>query len=622
MRFGLAIASLVIAGFLLILGIGQRTFLAGPSEIVYSVDAARNADYAVIPAAELSAVPGQANVVVTGAEGFAAVGSRADVEAWVEPFSRTELLTSTQEKRLAGDVVSGDRAGLDEDELAALEEIDPAGSDLWLDEQRGTGRMAVSASEDQSILLRTGGGSSVTVNWVQDLRTPFAGPLLVAGGAFAILGLVLYLLAVDHDRRGLGPRRGRKGPLLGIRSSFSRTKRRPPAGEPAESGKGSAASADPGAAAGANERRALRRLSVPSMGLAAVLLLSGCSASYWPDFSQQEAAKTEAGDANGSQGAPVPVVQAQIDRILADVSKVAGEGDDALDAQLLKTRFDDDALAQRAANYQIRAAVPDYEVALPRITDEQLDYELVQSTEGWPRTLFVTVASETVAKATEDEDDGSSDQAASAKPASPSLALVLTQESAHDNYLVSRIFALRGGIAMPAAAPSDEGTALLADDLASLVLPPGEVGEAYAKLLAGDTESEQSELFDVADDTVLAKSGAAWVSSAKQAATDGGYDVSYGVTAAPSENPITSLSTGVGGALVATTVLERRVEEQSGSYQPKAVGAVAAISGLSGAQKRIVSTLAHQLLFFVPSGTSGDKIQLLGYTTELVGATN
>ena len=40
MRFGLAIASLVLAGILLILGIGQRTFLAGPSEIAYAVDEA------------------------------------------------------------------------------------------------------------------------------------------------------------------------------------------------------------------------------------------------------------------------------------------------------------------------------------------------------------------------------------------------------------------------------------------------------------------------------------------------------------------------------------------------------------------------------------------------------
>jgi hypothetical protein len=73
---------------------------------------------------------------------------------------------------------------------------------------------------------------------------------------------------------------------------------------------------------------------------------------------------------------------------------------------------------------------------------------------------------------------------------------------------------------------------------------------------------------------------------------------------------------------VATTVLESRVEKQAGDYQPKAVGAFEALSGLSGRQEQMVSVVAHQLLFFVPSATSGEKIQLLGYTTELVEAKN
>lgn len=611
MRFGLAIASLVLAGILLILGIGQRTFLAGPSEIAYAVDIAPNADYAIIPAAELGAVPGQANVVVSGSNGFAAVGSAVDVEAWAAPFPRAELSAEAKEKRLAGEVVPAERTELDPEEL---EKIEPAGSDLWIEEQDGPGRLPVTADADDAILVRADGGDSVSIAWVQDLRTPFAGPLLVAGGFFALLGIVLYLLAVDHDRRGLGPRRGRRGPLIGIRDWLFGSRSRASAenrGTAPEAPR-RAGGAGPRDGTGRAERRALRRLSAPVLGLTMLVALSGCSASYWPDLSRADE-QAESSEAASSKVAPVPVTRTQIDRIVADVAAVAGESDEALDAEALASRFDGDALAQRAANYRIRAAVTDYEVALPRITDEQLDYKLVQSTEGWPRTLFVTVASESSAPEADEQEEAA---------ASPSLALVLTQESPHDNYLVSRIFALRGGIAMPAAAPSEEGTALLADDLASLVLPPGEVGESYARLLAGDTGSEQAELFDVTGDTVLEKSGAAWVASAQQTATDGGYDVSYAVSAAQSDAPVTSLSTGVGGALVATTVLENRVEEQSGSYQPKAVGAVAAISGMSGAQKRIVSTLAHQLLFFVPSGTSGDRIQLLGYTTELVGATN
>ena len=356
---------------------------------------------------------------------------------------------------------------------------------------------------------------------------------------------------------------------------------------------------------------------------AVVLTLSGCSAAYWPEFSQDETTEAAPEEAPVTNRAPVPVTETQIDRIVRDVARVAGAGDDALDAVALESRFRGDALAQRKANYQIRTSVPDYEVRLPRITDEQLDYELVQSTEGWPRTIFVTVASELPSTGAEEAAPAEGEEDAAAEPTpSPSLAMVLTQRNPHENFKVSRLFALRGGISMPPAAPVEEGTARLADDLKGLVLPPGEVGPAYAAILAGGPEVEQAELFDLEGDSVIAKSGAAWVATARQSATDAGTDVDYSVSAAQSDGTIVSLSTGVEGALVATTVRETRVEAQTGDYQPTAVGAFAALSGLTGRHERLVSVVAHQLLFFVPSEASGDSIQLLGYTTELVEANN
>lgn len=631
MRFALAIASLVVAGILLILGIGQRTFLAGPSEIVYSADLPASANFAIISGDQFDAVPGQSNIVVTGPEGFAAVGSTTDVEAWIAPLEHAELVADPEEQTLRGSLVPAqsddvEQDSQEEESSSAGEEdeseedgpaLDPRGSDLWLVEQDGAGRMPISLVEDQSVLVQAPSGSKVSVAWVQDVRTPLAGPLLVAGGLFAILGLVLYLLAVDHDRRGLGPRRGRKGPLPGLRRWL---------GEPRKA-RGSKSSAGDDARGSSTERRIVRPLALPVVGLATVLVLSGCSASYWPDFSPPKESETPVEETVPTTVAPVPLTPAQIDRIVVDVATVAGEADDARDPEILASRFANDALAQRRANYTIRSAVSDYEVSLPRITEDHLDYDLVQSTEGWPRTLFVTVASE--APGAQSSEDDSSDtegenegSEVDAPPASPSLAMMLTQTGPHENYRVGRIFALRGGISMPPAAPVEEGTARLADNAQNLVLPPGEVGTAYAAILTGDTESEQAALFDVEGDTVIAKSGAAWVATAKQSASDAGTDVEYSVSAAQSDTPIVSLSTGVGGALVATTVLESRVEEQTGDYQPTAVGAFAALSGLSGRHERLVSVVAHQLLFFVPSATSGDKIQLLGYTTELVEATN
>ena len=607
MRFGLAIASLVISGILLLLGLGQRTVFAGPDEIVYSASTAAQPEaqqYAVITADQFSAVPGQANLMLGGTDSFAALGSRADVEAWVAPLAHVDLVADAEKKQLRSDPVAAQSSDLNDAQVQAL---DPRGSDLWLSEQ-GSGRVPVSLADDQAMLVRVGGGDAVSVIWSQDDRTPWAGPLLVAGGVFALIGLLLYLLAVDHNRRGLGPRRGRSGPLIGIRNMLGGSK-----GSTGTKGTGTPGPKRSGAA---------KFVAAPVLGLAALLALSGCSANYWPEIGARPAADQSSAD-DHAVVAPVPILQAQIDRIVENVASVAGEGDDALDAKVLASRFSGDALEQRTAHYKIRSKVSDYEVVLPRITAKQLDYELVQSTEGWPRTVFATVASEApepVADKKADKKTTATSTAAEEPQASPSLAMILTQSGPHENYHVTRIFALRGGISMPAAAPAEEGTALLPDDLKTLALPPAQVGADYAKVLAGGTGVAQAVSFDLTDDTIIAKSGAAWVAAAKKSARKDKFDVKYSVTAAQTSTAITSLSTGVGGALVATTVLESRIEKQAGKYQPKAVGAVTALSKLKGAQKRIVSKVSHQLLFFVPSDASGEKIHLLGYTTELVGA--
>jgi len=637
LRYLLAIAALVLAGVMLLLGIGQRTFLAGPAEIRYDVVASSDAGYAVIEGDAFANVPGQANVVVAGESAFIATGADRDVRAWVEPFDHLELVAEPAERAFTAVPVNGVLPAADdaddesadaadgEDEPQAKEPIDPRGSDLWTEERSLEGgeasgelRMPVRMDDDKAVIVATNGvdplPADIAVVWVQDRNTPWAGPLLVAGAVLALVGGVLYLLAVDHDRRGLGPRRGRKGPLLGIRNMFSRRGEKSPQSQ--------------GAAGESKGARLDSRVAVPALGVALVLGLSGCSASYWPQFG--EPVEQEVVEEAPAAVAPVPVTKAQIENIIERVSKVASESDDALSAEELQARFVGDALAQRTANYTIRNAVPDYAVIPPRITAEPLDYQLVQSTEGWPRTLFLTVASE---RGTSDDNEGaeSEDDEAKTEPeSSPSLAMTLTQESPHDNFMVSRVIALRGGISMPQAAPAEEGTALLAQDLESLLLPPGEVGAAFASVLQDGEESEQFELFDLGEDRILENYGKARTAQTKaqaeeQAAEDGEtMSMVYSVTARQGDEPAVALSTGVGGALVATTVIEQQImDSDGGRHKPQAAGAVSALSGLEGQQERIVQVLAHQLLFFVPSKVDEDaKIQLLGVTSELVGAGN
>ena len=644
MRYVLAIAALVLSAVLLVLGIGQRTFLAGPSEIVYPVDEVDGSSYAVIPGEVFAEVEGQPNVVVSGENAFAAVGQARDVAAWVQPFDHQTIdlnpaaqslitipIAGKPAEALPGDESSPEEAPADEGEDAEIAQLDPRGSDLWLEErstnpveddsedpaEAPTGdqtlRMPVNSNGSTSVLIAADGTDpappSISVSWVQDRDTPWAGPLLAAGGLFALIGGILYLLAVDHDRRGLGPRRGRKGPLQGIRNMFDRNSRR--------GGKDSAT--------GGKVHRTRGRTGPIVIALAGLVALSGCSPSYWPDFSDEVI--EEVPDDEQQQSAPVPVTEGQLDNILSGIAAVAEEADDSLDVEVLEDRFRGAALEQRSANYTIRAEVPDYDVLPPQITDESLDYELVQSTEGWPRTIFATVASQPEGDAATDGAEGDSEQSEDVsdeeESSSPSLALVMKQDSPHDNYLVSNVITLRGGIAMPAAAPATEGTAVLADDLQSLVLEPGRVGEEYARILAEGATEEDGDLFDLEGDALVERSGRAWVAQAQEAADAEDQTVQYSVSAEQSDHPIVSLSTGVGGGLVTTTVIEERTESAGeGNWKPTAVGSVTALSGLEGRQERLIRQVAHQMLFYVPGKDSGEQIQILGATSELVGARN
>lgn len=647
MRHVLAIAALVVAGLLLLLGIGQRTFLAGPAEIRFPVDTQSDTGYAIIDARELAQVPGQANVVVRGDTAFVATGATRDVRGWAEPFSHAELTVDAKTKSLKTALI----APAVVDEAAGEEQVrplDPRGSDLWLEERAVEAvaadepanetdalRVPVALAPDQSVIIASNGvdpmPADLALVWAQDRKTPWAGPLLAAGGLLALVGGVLYLLAIDHDRRGLGPRRGRRGPFQGLRNAFSRggkaaaTPTTPVAADPAAADPvanepaGNSPSEDAGS--GTRERTALagpawgrsrsRRLALlPAVGVTLALGLSGCSASYWPQFGEQPAAQTPTEKPVQSNVAPVPVTDAQITRIVKSVAESAGAADDALDPELLAPRFSGDALAQRSANYTIRAAMPDYAVLPPRLTSEQLDYTLVQSTEGWPRTLFVTVASKA--------GDGSEE-------ASPSVALIMQQQNPHENFSVTRDIALRGGISMPQAAPAEEGTAVLADDLETLVLAPGKVGDAYAALLQDGTETEDAKLFNLEGDTLLENYGLVRAATAQADSDAKGQTMKFSALAHQGELPVTALSTGAGGALVATTVIEEQVvDADGGRYKPQAKDAVTALSGLSGEQDRLVQQVAHQLLFFVPSKADemNGKIELLGVTSELVGATN
>jgi hypothetical protein len=369
-RYFLAIVSLALGAVLMLLGLGQRTFLAEPTEVVATNSDVSEVDYAVISEKQLSSVEGTPVLKVPGDDVMIAYAKTSDIDAWLAPVGYTKLNYDAESKSLIGEEVQPEEAEDESADAAAPEWQNPHGSDLWVDETASKSKAGLNEKlqlkPGQSVLISSTKkgpiGTNVSVDWSRSLDTPWAGPLLAGGAILAVLGVILYILGVDHDRRGLGPRRGRRGALLGLRDSLRVKKKVDPR--------------HPGV-----------KSVVAGVGLTGALLLAGCSPSYWPQFQKQD--QEQGGD---SDSAASPVTDKQLERIVHQVSSTAIQADKKLDPEILKKRFAGDALKQRTANYKIRKSVDDYGVKPPFILDERLGYELIQSTDEWPRTIFVALS--------------------------------------------------------------------------------------------------------------------------------------------------------------------------------------------------------------------------------------
>lgn len=631
MRYFFAILSLVIAAVLIVLGIGQRTFLAGPSAVREDLPVtSADSQYLVVPAETFTLHKGNPSVILHGEDVFFSFAHDRDVLGWVEPFAYETIAVDGEGEGLTGQAVEppqpeardvdgdgedveesrGEEAPESDDSVAT---IDPRGSDLWLAEYEGDTslKVAVSLEDDQSVLITSGEGDRLPTEayilWAQERHTPLAGPLLLTGTLFGALGAVLYLFALDHDRRGLGPRRGRRGPFQGLRNP--RTKRDTKPRVPSGARRGS-------------------RLGFGVIGMSLALVVTGCSPSYWPQPGPEPEPEPTA-EAETS-GAVVPVTEQQMQRILQDVVETVNAGDEARDASLLDERVTGPAYDQRAANYRIVEQTDDWR-PLPHLTDARLSYDLVQSTEKWPRTLFITVESsdelpqeeaeeEDTGPETTDSGEGDASAAETADPqpeeeSTPTLALILTQASPHENYKLSHIIELRGGIQMPAAAPVEEGTAVLANDIKTLQHTPKETAEIFATILEEGTDAVEAENFNVADEHLVQNMGGQW------AAQNCSSGLSCSAEVAVDESPIITLSTGQGGALVLATFTDAHIMQVTGERNVISLTKVEEALGLEGSHRTVRRIWQHDVLFYVPNADTPGMIKILGSSSEIVGAT-
>jgi hypothetical protein len=575
-RLVLAIISFSLAALMIGFGIAQRTVFAGPDQVTASVATTSTATVSVIDGATLNSFDRSQTVRLTDADTiFAAYGRTDDVLAWVGDASYNAITFDPESSELVSTLVSG----------TETEVPDPAGSDLWLADYTETKNLSftVNVPEDISVLIVSDGiepaPASVSVTWLLDNSTPFAGPLVIGGAILLLLGLGFLLWAVNHIRKSRGPRRKQpKLPKVPRKAVYKPVKKGAP--QPAAISRG---------------RRSAGMVAVPTI-LVGALLLSGCTDPV-ASIDGTQTLETAATSAPETELETPAVTEPQAKRIVNRIATTIAEADAAGDPVLAATRLDGPALSLRTSNYAVRKVVADY-AAPQAIPASTVEITLPQQNDSWPRTVLAVVqgADTTVAP----------------------MTLVLIQDDARSQYKVHYAISLEPGTVFPKVPPASIGTSRLAVDSKLFTTAPAELAADYGDTLMLDTESTFYDLFQIEGDTLRVAVGKA-AQEAKKAPVPSTAQLTFANL--PGEGQTVVMVTNDGGAIVAVELTE------SETIKPIETGAavnappdVAALLGKALSTKGISATYSDQLLFYVPSVKNGGKIVLLGYSQGLISA--
>lgn len=635
MRFVLAIVAFVVAAAMIGVGLAQRTVWAPSSDISVETTVAGGAPFTVIDGSVLNSHPNQQTLTVSGSsKAFVAYGRTDDVRAWLgdQPYANLtynaadNVLSSKLVKPKAQNSTPGDNSTPDPtsttptstppastaptstapatstpapSEAAATPAPNPAGSDLWLEEYTGTDAAVtrMNIPDDVSVIIASDGTAPapdrVRIRWPVDTATPWAGPLIAGGVLVLLLGFVLLFLGLNNIRRSRGPRRS-SGPKM---PKLPKAPKYRPSKVTESSRRGRRSRPRP-------RRRMVAAFS--TLGLTA-LLLSGCSADYWPDFSAGStpvatptALNTDA--ASLGKNAPLPVVTVpQLQKIVAKVSTLAATTDSNLKSADLASRFAGPALALRTANYAARAknskipapaAIPagPLEVSLPQATDAKT----------WPRVVEAVV-----------QNTGDAKQAP--------IALVLVQQTPRENYLVNYAITLEPHTSLQDLAPASIGTPLVQPDSKFLLMPPAQIASAYEDILTNGDKSKYALLFDEKKDLLAVDVGAAYKAKKKAALSK---TASLTFSSAVGTAPPIALATNDSGAIVTVELTESETLKvvESGA-EVNGGETAAALTGKTTSKTGFVSTYGYQLMFYVPPAGSTKKITLLGFSQGIIAAT-
>ncbi len=644
MRFVFAIVAFVAAAVLILLGIGQRAALHDSETARLATTVRDGTPYTVIEPSALTAYSGSQTLTVSGADTvFLAYGRSTDVAAWLGDDPYTSVKHAKGAERLSTAVKGSDTdesateepateepaaeepaaeepaaeepateepaaeeptAEASDESAGATASANPAGSDLWLEEFTGEKSLTttINVPKGISILVASDGSApapnKIAITWPVSTSAPWAIPLILTGGALAVLGLLLYIWALLHLRRSRRPRRNLpSGPRLPRLPRAPRPKTIKASQITGSRGSITSSIAHP-------QPRSLSRslLRGTPIVLISGLLLSGCSADFLPAAGPApSAALTGAPDTTAAPDAakdvpPPAVTVQQLERIIRKTAVLTADADSTLNADTLATRFTGPALEQRVSNYKIRAAIADYP-ALPALPAAPITLTLPQQSAGWPRVVMGVV---------QNEDD------ATIAP----TAFVMRQASPRENYLVE--YAVQLETEVPKVAPATIGAPFVAPDSKLLMMAPADLPAAYADILSQGEASPSFGAFEAEGDTLRTQVGVDYRNT-KKAALPTTASIEFATV--PGDGNIVSLATNDSGALVAVSLRETEtVKPVDAGATVSPENASKALSGVEATAKGIQSTYSDQLLFHVPAAGSGGKIVLLGFAQGLISS--
>ena len=616
MRFVWAVAAFVLATLLIGAGIAQRTVFMGPSEQKMELSVDDAAPYILVDADVLRAHDGLQTLRVQGTgDVFVAYGRTEDVTAWLSDTAYDHVTLETAEDGTKSSTTEHVDAAQPAEDGAETSGRNPSGSDLWLESFTDTDSLVtkLQLTEGNSVLIARDGiepaPTDVAVTWALDTRTPLAGPLMVAGGIMLAVGLVLYALAIRHQRRGRGPRRKGPGPLpetqpisvAGAPKSVDAAPSRKTDKDKTDADQTDADKTD----AGVTERRALRRrltIAAPALLLTAALA-TGCSADSWPELQGPSATPSPTPTVVAPENQKPPAVaEGQAARIVADITDVITQADTDLDIDLAATRFEGAALEARRTDYALRKAIPERATptTVPRETVRVL---LPEATDTWPRSALVLTATEgddTVAP----------------------VMFTMTQTDPWSNYRVTDIAEMPASGEFPDVAPEWLGATRVPAESPFLALPPAELAAAFSDLVDAGDKSEFSGQFDEVTQTLVSS-----ILESRAAVVQGLADKGASETTkaafdmAPTDAEPLSIATLGSGAIVAISVTDTESITPTSSDAVIRFGDNAeakALTGVSEAAKGVQTTYGLQLFFAVPAQGSSEQIRLLAVHQDLL----